>query len=513
MENVRANAPFFPVLRQPPARAALVTSPAIELDALSRAVSPLRTVGAAPVTISDLTYDARAVVPGALFVCIRGLRADGHHFAPDAVARGAVALVVERELELAIPQLVVQDARLAMGLAADAFFGRPTRDLAVAGVTGTNGKTTTAFLLFAVLAAAGRRPGLLGTIESRIGGERRAVKRTTPESVDLHRTFREMLDAGDRSCAMEASSHAAELKRLVGVRFDALIFTNLSQDHLDFHGTMERYFEAKRRLFVDPGVDGRRPPAAVNVGDPHGRQLAAELRALGEEPVTFGLVQDADVRPEDLELTRHGARVRTGGLELTTRLRGRFNVENVLGVVAAGRLLGVPDDAVRQGVAHVAGVPGRFEVVDEGQDFTVVVDYAHTPEALENVLAEARGLASGRVICVFGCGGDRDRGKRPIMGAVARRLADEVVVTSDNPRREDPHAIIEEIVAGSGPDVTVEADRARAIVLALAQARETDVVVIAGKGHEQGQEFAGETIPFDDREVARDALRRLGAAA
>jgi UDP-N-acetylmuramoyl-L-alanyl-D-glutamate--2,6-diaminopimelate ligase len=450
---------------------------------------------------------------GALFACVPGQKVDGHEFAPAAVQSGAVALIVERPLDVAVPQLLVEDARVATALAADAFFGFPTRDLQVAGVTGTNGKTTTAFLLFSILAAAGRRPGLLGTVESRIGGERRSVVRTTPEAIDLQRTFREMLDAGDRSVAMEASSHGSELKRLIGTRFASLVFTNLSQDHLDLHGTLAAYFEAKRRLFVEPDVDGRRPPAAVNVGDAHGRRLADELRGLETQVLTFGLVDDADIRADDLELTAAGARFTADGVQLRTKLRGRFNVENVLGAVAAARLLAVDGASIAAGVEHLSGVPGRFEAVDEGQPFTVLVDYAHTPEALENVLREARELSGGRLFCVFGCGGDRDRGKRPIMGRVVSDLADLVVVTSDNPRSEEPRAIIDEILTGIAGDVEVEEDRAAAIAWVLERADEGDVVVIAGKGHEQGQEFRDRTIPFDDREVARDVLRRLGAGA
>jgi UDP-N-acetylmuramoyl-L-alanyl-D-glutamate--2,6-diaminopimelate ligase len=491
----------------------LLESRAIELETLSHAVSAVRIVNPAPAEIVDLAYDARRVAPGTLFACVPGLKTDGHDFAPDAVARGAAALLVERPLPLDVPQLLVEDARSAMALAADAFFGHPTRELEVAGVTGTNGKTTTAFLLYSMLAAAGRRPGLLGTVESRIGGERRAVTRTTPEAIDLQRTFREMLDAGDRSCAMEASSHGSELKRLLGVRFAALVFTNLSQDHLDLHGTMEAYFEAKRRLFTEPDPDGNRPPAAVNLGDAHGRRLVDDLRALGEQPLTFGLADDADVRPERLELTPTGTRFQAAGLTLAPRLLGRFNVENVLGAVAAARLLGLEDDAIVRGAEHLAGVPGRFEAVDEGQPFAVVVDYAHTPEALESVLVEARRLARNRLTCVFGCGGDRDRAKRPLMGGVVSRLADRAIVTSDNPRTEEPGAIIEEILRGMEGEYEVEPDRAAAIGLAVAGAEEGDVVVIAGKGHEQGQELADRTIPFDDREVARDALRRSRAAA
>ena len=481
----------------------------MNLERVIAALAPTDVVQRAPVEISDLAYDTRAVGPGALFFCVPGERHDGHAFAREATERGAGALVVERVLELDVPQLVVPDARGAMARAAVVFFDDPTRMLEVAGVTGTNGKTTTTFLLHSILAAAGRRPGLLGTIESRIGGERRPAIRTTPEAIDLQRAFRELLDAGDRSCAPEATSHGSELGRLDGVRFSALAFTNLGQDHLDFHGTFERYFDAKRRLFVE----GERPPAAVNIGDDYGRKLAEELRALRHEPLlTFGMTGDADIRPEQLELDGKGARLRAGGLELRTKLHGRFNVENVLAAVAVSRLLGVENDAIAAGVEMLAGVPGRFEAVEAGQPFAVVVDYSHKPDALENVLRTAREFARGRVICVFGCGGDRDRAKRPLMGRIASELADVAIVTSDNPRSEDPDAIIAEVVAGAGPSVEVEPDRTAAIGRALALAHEGDVVVIAGKGHEQGQEFAGRTIPFDDREVAREAIRRLGAA-
>jgi UDP-N-acetylmuramoyl-L-alanyl-D-glutamate--2,6-diaminopimelate ligase len=479
----------------------------MDLALLIDALAPVDVVGRAPVDVTDLAYDARDAGPGSLYFCISGSRADGHDFAPEAVANGAVALVAQRPLELPVPQLVVEDARRAMPVAADEFFGRPTEQLEVAGVTGTNGKTTTAFLLYAILAAAGRRPGLLGTIESRVGGERRPAIRTTPEAIDLQRTFREMLDAGDRSAAVEATSHGSELGRLDRVRFSALVFTNLTQDHLDFHGTLERYFDAKRRLFTEA-----RPPAAVNVGDEHGRRLAEELRG-HNEVLTFGLVDDAELRPEELELGPRGAHFRASGIELETRLRGRFNVENVLGAVAAARLLGIDDDAIAYGVRELRGVPGRFEAVDEGQPFAVLVDYAHTPDSLENVLRTARDLAQNRVLCVFGCGGDRDRGKRPLMGRIATELADLAIVTSDNPRSEEPEAIIAEILEGTGSEAEVEPDRREAIARAVAEAGEGDVVVIAGKGHEQGQQFADRTIPFDDREVAREALRRLGAAA
>jgi UDP-N-acetylmuramoyl-L-alanyl-D-glutamate--2,6-diaminopimelate ligase len=469
----------------------------MDLERLVTALGPLEVRGGAPTDVTDLAYDTQSVVPGALFFCVPGQRADGHDFAAEAVERGAGALVVERPLELPVPQVIVRSARDAMAVAADEFFERPTEELQVAGVTGTNGKTTTVFLLHSIFEAAGMRPGLIGTIESRVGGEVRPAVRTTPEAIDLQRTFREMLEAGDRSCAMEATSHGSELGRLDRVRFKALAFTNLSQDHLDFHGTMERYFDAKRRLFTEHEPA---PAAAVNVTEEWGRRLADELRRLDRGPVlTFGPVADA-------ELASHPALERS-------RLAGSFNVENVLAAAAISRLIGVPDDAVVEGVAQVPGVPGRFESIDEGQPFAVIVDYSHKPGALEAVLRTARELTEGRLICVFGAGGDRDRGKRPMMGRVASELADVTIVTSDNPRSEDPQAIIDEILTGVVGPVEVEVERRPAIERALGLAGDGDVVVIAGRGAEQRQDFADHKIPFDDREVAREVLRRLGAPA
>ncbi len=481
----------------------------MDIERLIAALAPAQVVALAPTEIRDLAYDARAATPGALFFCVRGMRLDGHDFAPAAVENGAVALVVERPLDLPVPQLVVADSRAAMAVAADEFFGRPTEELAVAGVTGTSGKTTTAFLIYAVLAAAGRRPGLLGTVETRVDGERRPATRTTAEGIDLQRLFREMLDAGDRSCAIEATSHGSALRRLDRVRFAALVFTNLSQDHLDFHPTMEDYFKAKRRLFFADDA----PPAAVNVGDDYGRRLAEELRAAGRPLVTFGFGDEAEIRPESLDLSAAVTTLTAGGISLRTRLLGRFNVENVLGTIAAGRLLGIADDAVTTGIESVGGVPGRFETLDEGQPFTVVVDYSHKPGALENVLRAARELAAGRVLCVFGCGGDRDAGKRPLMGRIASEFADVPILTSDNPRSEDPAVIAEAVLAGMADEPEVELDRRAAIVRAIELAEPGDVVVIAGKGHERSQEIAGRVIPFDDREVASEALRALRATA
>ncbi|MFL5960081.1 MAG: Mur ligase family protein [Gaiellaceae bacterium] len=460
----------------------------MDLERLADALGPVDAHALRPVEVLDLAYDARHVGPGALFFAVPGARFDGHEFAREAVSSGAVALVVERLLEVTVPQLVVPDARAAMAPAADVFFGEPTRELEVVGVTGTSGKTTTSFLLFAILAAAGRRPGLLGTVEARVGGERRGVVRTTPEAIDLQRLFREMLDAGDRSCAMEASSHASVLHRLDSVRFAALVFTNLSQDHLDFHGDMESYFQAKRRLFLaEP-----RPIPVLNVGDEHGRRLAEEL----PDAITFS-ADDADA---------------LDGVAL--KLRGSFNVENALGALFSARALGIDDEAIRRGLESVRGVPGRFESVDVGQPFHVIVDYAHKPGALENVLRAARDLAGAkRVLCVVGAGGDRDRGKRPVMGRLASRLADVAIVTSDNPRSEDPEAIAAEIASGANGRVEVELDRAAAIARVIELARPGDVVLIAGKGAEQGQELADRTVPFDDREAAKEALKALMEAA
>jgi UDP-N-acetylmuramoyl-L-alanyl-D-glutamate--2,6-diaminopimelate ligase len=456
----------------------------MDLEPLAAALDPVDLYALQPVEVLDLAYDAQAVAPGALFFAVPGERADGHDFATEAVERGAVALVVERQLDLPVPQIVVRDSRAAMAPAADVFFGGPTRELEVVGVTGTSGKTTTSHLLFAILAAAGRRPGLLGTVEARVGGERRGVVRTTPEAIDLQRVFREMLEAGDRSCAMEASSHASVLHRLDRVRFAALVFTNLTQDHLDFHGDMASYYEAKRQLFlVEP-----HPVAVINVGDEFGRRLVQELPAA----ITFS-ADDASA---------------LDGIEL--RLQGRFNVENALGALHAARAVGIGEDAIRQGLESVRGVPGRFESVDAGQPFHVIVDYAHKPDALEKVLRAARELAGEqRVICVVGAGGDRDRGKRAVMGRLASELADLAIITSDNPRSEDPEAIAGEIVSGAAGEVQVELDRGAAIRRAVELARPGDVVLIAGKGAEQGQEFADRTVPFDDREAAKEALRAM----
>jgi UDP-N-acetylmuramoyl-L-alanyl-D-glutamate--2,6-diaminopimelate ligase len=453
--------------------------------------------------ITNLAYDNRRVTPGTLFFCVRGMTRDGHEFAPDAVQRGAAALIVERPLGLSVPEVRVPSAREAMAPVAARFNGDPTASLKVVGITGTNGKTTTAFLVRELLEAAGNQTGLLGTVKSVIGGIEHSVERTTPEAIDLQRDFRAMLGGGDVACAMEVSSHALELGRADAIHFAVAIFTNLTQDHLDFHPTMEDYFDAKRRLF-----DGRAATEIINVDDPYGARLAGGR----ERAITFAVDRDADYRALHVNTGLTGstftAHTPDGEIEVRTPLRGLFNVYNVLGALAAVRSVGIPLATAVSALETAGLVPGRFEAVDAGQPFAVLVDYAHTPDSLENVLRAARGLTGeGRLHVVFGCGGDRDRGKRPLMGEIGRRLADRVIVTSDNPRSEDPEAIIAEILAGSGTDVEHDADRRRAIELAVSTAEPGDVVVIAGKGHEQGQEFAdGHKIPFDDATVARELL-------
>ena len=475
----------------------------VRLAALVAEIPGARVAGDSAVDVESLAYDSRKVGPGTLFFCVPGEKVDGHEFGAGAVEAGAVALVVERELDLDVAQVVVPDARAAMAPLAARFWGDPTGELRVVGVTGTNGKTTTAFLIREILEAADIQTGLLGTVQQVVGGVEEEVERTTPEAIDLQGTFRRMLEAGDKACVMEVSSHALALHRVDAIHFEVALFTNLTQDHLDFHADMEGYFQAKRLLFeMGPGA------AVVNVDDEYGRRLAEEF-----DCVTFSVEGvNADFVATDVSFDAGGAAFSVGGTAVRTRLPGHFNVSNALGAFAAARELGVSAADAAAGLARAERVPGRFEPIDEGQDFAVLVDYAHTPDSLENALRAARRLSEGRVLAVFGAGGDRDRDKRPKMGRAGAALSDLAIVTSDNPRSEDPEAIIAEVLGGveNGANVEVEPDRRAAIALALGQARPGDTVVIAGKGHEQGQEFAdGRKLPFDDREVARTELRRL----
>ena len=467
---------------------------------------------AARTQIDDLAFDVSAARPGSLFFCLREASGGGLEIARSAVEAGSVAAVVKEPFDgLGVPQMQVTDVRRSMGRVAAPFFGHPTRSLEVAGVTGTNGKTTTTFMLESIFRAGGVLTGLIGTIESRIAGEVRPAVRTTPEAIDLQRMFAEMVQSGVTHCAMEAASHGLAQGRLDGTHFRVGIFTNLSQDHLDFHASMEDYFQAKKALFTPDRVDH----SLINIDDDWGRRLAEEI---GSPFSTYSLESGADLVAVDVEPMQWGSRFRAQGLgldcEITIRLPHRFNVANALAAAGAAHLMGFPEESIQRGLTELDGVPGRMERIDEGQDFTVLVDYAHTPDALNSMLPSARLLSKGRLLVVFGCGGDRERGKRPLMGAAVTKHSDLVIVTSDNPRSEAPEAIIDEIETALRDSPPPEGyrsipDRREAIQQALAAARPGDVVVIAGKGHETYQEINGRRIEFDDRKVAADLLRAM----
>jgi UDP-N-acetylmuramoyl-L-alanyl-D-glutamate--2,6-diaminopimelate ligase len=463
--------------------------------------------GDATVGVTDVVSRSDDVAPGALFCCVPGDRVDGHAFALDARERGARALLVERWLDVDLPQVRVPSVRGAMGPVASGVFGKPSEHLTMVGVTGTNGKTTTTYLLESVFRAAGMVPGVIGTTGARVDGEGVPFAHTTPEAPDLHRLLARMVDAGVGTVAMEVSSHGLEQHRVDGVRYACAVFTNLTQDHLDYHGTMESYFSTKARLF-QPDLCDR---AVINGDDEHGRRLARGVRV---PTTTFGVEAEADVRALGVVASTEGIEFVVDGLSVRSRLRGRFNVSNCVAAFATARVLGIDDAATVRGIGEMSGVPGRMETVQEGQPFLVMIDYAHTPDSVENVLRATSPLASGgRLIIVLGCGGDRDRAKRPLMGRAATSLADLSVITSDNPRSEDPLAIIGDIEPGAaegGGEYEIEPDRRAAIRLAVREAGPGDVVVIAGKGHESGQQFADRTIPFDDRVVAAEELRELG---
>ncbi len=442
--------------------------------------------------VGDVVHDTRRVRPGALFCCVPGRTVDGHDLAPRAVEAGAAALLVQRPVEVGVPQLEVDDVRAAMGPVAAAFWGHPSRDMAVVGVTGTSGKTTVTHLVQSIMTAAGRPCGVIGTLSG---------ARTTPEAPELQALLASERGAGRTAVAMEVSSHGLDQHRVDGTRFAVGVFTNLSQDHLDYHHTMEEYFAAKSRLFTQELTER----AVVCRDDDWGRRLLDRLRGDALDVHAYSL---ADA--EDLEIGTGGSRFTWRRQKIELALAGRFNVSNAVAAATTAVLLGVPGSAIAEGLAAVAPVPGRFEPVDAGQPFTVLVDYSHKPDALRQALTAARELVreGSRLTVVFGCGGDRDTAKRPVMGGIAAELADRVVITSDNPRSEDPRAIISAVRDGVPPGVPVatELDRRRAIEMALHQAGPGDVVLIAGKGHETTQIIGGEHLPFDDRVVARDVL-------
>jgi UDP-N-acetylmuramoyl-L-alanyl-D-glutamate--2,6-diaminopimelate ligase len=482
---------------------------------LIRADDGLR-ADAAVGAVTGVSYDSRTVAAGQVFVALRGQHADGTAFARQAIERGAAAIVSEQPAAegVRVPWAMVEDARLALAVIATTFYRDPSREMQVIGITGTNGKTTTAYLVASIFEAAGIRCGLLGTVAYRIGDVVHEATRTTPEAPDVQALLRQMVDEGCGACAMEVSSHALSLRRVDGMTFAAGVFTNLTRDHLDFHADMDEYFRAKRRLFE---MLPRDAPSLLNLDDPRGSALIDA----GGRPVTYAIGRAADITPGPLSFSLDGltfdVRTPRGTLHVRSTLVGRPNVYNILAAVSTAIALDLPFDAIERGVQALAGVPGRFEMVSGKKDeVTVVVDYAHTDDALRNLLETARPLAAGRLITVFGCGGDRDRTKRPLMGAVAGRLSDLIVITSDNPRSEDPNRIIEEIQRGitadtrkdAGQRLLTIADRGAAIAKAIELARPGDLVLVAGKGHEKYQVIGDRVLPFDDVAVAREALSR-----
>jgi UDP-N-acetylmuramoyl-L-alanyl-D-glutamate--2,6-diaminopimelate ligase len=487
----------------------------VGMTTLLEALPEKRVIGTPPRTVSGVTADSRRVERGACFVAVPGFKQDARRFVPEALRRGATVVVTEGEvLDVDVCQVLVPSARVALARIADAYFDHPSRHMTVVGITGTNGKTTTSYLVEALLRARGVRTGVIGTVQYLVGSERRPAGQTTPEALELQEMLATMRTDGVRGVAMEVSSHALALARVEGLQLDVAVFTNLTQDHLDFHGTFDEYRRAKRHLFELLAVSTKPTRTAVlNADDPSAPEM---VRGLDVPTLGFGLGASAEVRPVEHSSALDGIRMTVatprGRLAMTSPLIGEHNVMNLLGAVATGFALGLEGRAIAEALAGVGAVPGRFEQVRAGQPFLVVVDYAHTPDALARVLTTARKLTRGRLGVVFGCGGDRDRGKRPIMGEIAARLADRMWVTSDNPRSERPDAIIEEIVvgirrvwAGGEPYATLP-ERQASIRAALGWARAGDTVVIAGKGHETYQLIGSEVLPFDDREVARQIL-------
>ncbi|MDR9450173.1 MAG: UDP-N-acetylmuramoyl-L-alanyl-D-glutamate--2,6-diaminopimelate ligase [Acidimicrobiia bacterium] len=483
--------------------------PEVVLSQLAEAVEG-KLVGEGHTPIGDVTHDSRQAGPGVLFVAVRGLTSDGHDYVTQAVANGAAALCVEERQDTTLPQLIVPDTRAALPALAATVHLHPSRRLRTVGVTGTNGKTTVVYLLESIATAAGLRSAIVGTIGARIAGRDIPIGRTTPEATDLQRLLAEMVERKVDLAAVEVSSHALALHRVDQVFFAVSAFTNLTQDHLDFHRNMDDYFAAKASLFQRE----RSERAVIWIDDPYGSRLADEVSI----PVTrVGMGSEADIRAASIEVTPTGSRfeliVQDGSRLIELPLGGAFNVENALVAAACAHELGVNLDDIELGLRNVAQIPGRFEKIDAGQPFAVIIDYAHTPEGITAVVTAARSVSRGRLIVVVGAGGDRDRLKRPLMGRAAAR-ADFAIITSDNPRSEDPLAIIAEVVAGAGSGATpqIVPDRRSAIRTALRMAAADDVVLILGKGHEQGQEISGKFEPFDDRVVAGEELTNLEVA-
>ncbi|MGG1877740.1 UDP-N-acetylmuramoyl-L-alanyl-D-glutamate--2,6-diaminopimelate ligase [Paenibacillus cisolokensis] len=491
----------------------------MKLYELSSVLAAAVVDGDGDVEISDLQVDSRQVKAGDLFICLPGHTVDGHDYAAQAAASGASALIVQRKLDIDLPQVIVKDTRLAMAAMADKFFNQPSARMKLIGVTGTNGKTTTTYLIERILQDYGVKTGLIGTIQMRYNGQSFPMPRTTPEALDLQRYLNDMASSGTECCVMEVSSHALEQGRVKGTDFRTAIFTNLSQDHLDYHHTMEDYRAAKGLFFARLGNafakdENKRKYAVLNADDEASAYFAKLTAA---EVITYGVQEDADIRASRIVITAQGTSFHVdtfrGSADISIRMVGMFNVYNAMAAIAAALLEGIPLEDIKNSLEAVPGVDGRVEVVDEGQPYAVIVDYAHTPDGLENVLRTVNEFAEGRILTVFGCGGDRDRTKRPIMGKIASKYSDLVFVTSDNPRTEDPERILKDIEAGlieegvSKASYELIVDRREAIEKAIEMASPGDVVLIAGKGHETYQLIAGEVLDFDDRIVAKDAIR------
>lgn len=459
------------------------------------------------VDVLSIEYDSRKVKPGSMFCCIVGLLFDGHTFAEAAVQNGAAALLVERELPLHVPQIVVKNARKAMAEMAAAFYGYPQREMQMLGVTGTNGKTTTTYMVKAIAEHAGKKVGIIGTIRNMIGSESIHTDRTTPESVDLFRILRMMADARVDLVVMEVSSHSLDQFRVHGIKFDVALFTNLTQDHLDYHKTFDNYLAAKKTLFLNA------KKAVVNVDDPYADRI---MEGLNIPILTFGVRDRADISATDIDITTKGVQfdlhTPNGDVRMKLPIPGLFSVFNAMGAAGMAQAIGIKLPMIKDGLECLTSVSGRLEPVHTGLPFSVFVDYAHTPDALENVLKTVREFAKSRVICVFGCGGDRDRAKRPIMGEIAGRFSDFAVITSDNPRTEDPMSIIDSIEEGmkkSGTQYVIIENRKEAIRFAIGKAKPRDVILVAGKGHENYQEINGTKYHFDDKEIIEELIKEL----
>lgn len=462
-------------------------------------------------TISNIQNDHRKVTPGSLFICVKGYTVDGHDLAAEAVARGACAVIAEKQLNLPVPVIVVQDTYRAMAVIADHFYGHPTGKMNLVGITGTNGKTTTSHLIEKLLKDRQQKTGIIGTMYTKIGDTVLETRNTTPDSVTLQQIFSQMIDEGVQSAVMEVSSHALELGRVHRCDYDVAVLTNVTQDHLDFHKTMENYKHAKTLLFSQLGNSFTKPKFAVINNDD---EAAVDfIHSTAANVLTYGIDQQADVRARNISITSKGTSFTIDtadkSIDIELQLVGKFSVYNVLAATAVGLCFGLELEQIKESLEEVQGVPGRFELISEGQDYTVIVDYAHTPDSLENVLLTVNEFAEGRSITVVGCGGDRDKTKRPLMAKIACKYSDFPIFTSDNPRSEQPADILADMAAGvEGEVFEVIEDRKKAIETAISEAKKGDVIMIAGKGHETYQQIGQEKIHFDDREIAREAIRR-----